>query len=95
MKMTQFGFCLPIFAGASAWDYSVDFTTMKSSINLCEQLGFDSLWVPDHLTMGYKDEVLECWTVLAAASQLSEHLRLGTLVLNVIHRSPVPSSKDG
>ncbi len=88
MTKTKFGFCLPIFAGASAWDYSIDFASMKSSIASCEQLGFDSLWVPDHLTMGYHNEILECWTVLAAASQLSEHLRLGTLVLNINHRSP-------
>ena len=43
--------------------------------------------------MGYKEEVLECWTVLAAASQLSERLRLGTLVLNVNHRSPALLAK--
>jgi len=95
MAKPRLGLCLPVFAGASAWDYDLDFAVMKSVILECERLGFDSLWVPDHLTMGYKGQILECWTVLAAASQLTERMRLGTLVLCVSQRSPALLAKMG
>jgi len=89
----KFGFCIPVFSGASAWDYNLDFRLMKSTIIACERLGFDSLWVPDHLAMGYKGQIFECWTVLAAASHLTEKIRLGTLVLAATHRCPAVLAK--
>ena len=95
MPKPKFGFCLPVLAGASAWDNGLNFEVIKSTIAESERLGFDSLWVPDHLTMGYKNQILECWTVLSAASQLSEHMRLGTLVACVGHRSPSLLAKMG
>ena len=93
MSKPQLGFCLPVLAGASAWDYNLDFKVMKSIVLESERLGFDSVWVPDHLTMGYKGQILECWTVLAAISQVTERMRLGTLVLCVSHRSPALLAK--
>jgi len=95
MSKPRLGLCLPVLAGASAWNYDLDFRVMKSVVLECERLGFDSLWVPDHLTMGYKGQILECWTVLAAVSQLTERMRLGTLVLCVSHRSPALLAKMG
>jgi alkanesulfonate monooxygenase SsuD/methylene tetrahydromethanopterin reductase-like flavin-dependent oxidoreductase (luciferase family) len=95
MTKPRLGLCLPVLAGASAWDYNLDFAMMKSVVLECERLGFDSLWVPDHLMMGYKGQILECWTVLAAVSQVTERMRLGTLVLCVSHRSPALLAKMG
>lgn len=93
MGNTKFGVCLPVFAGASAWDYTVNFRVMKSLILECEELGFDSAWIADHLTMGRDGHNLECWTVLSAASQLTERMRLGTLVLCATHRPPALLAK--
>jgi len=93
MTKAQFGVCLPVYAGASAFDYNVDFGVIKSTISDCEELGFNSLWVPDHLTLGRDGYNLECWTVLSAASQLCESMRLGTLVLCAAHRSPALLAK--
>ena len=93
MGRTRFGVCLPVFAGGSAWDYNVNFEVMKSKISECEERGFDSLWFPDHLTMGREGYNLECWTVLSAASQLCESMRLGTLVLCPTHRPPALLAK--
>ncbi len=93
MGKPKIGLCLPTFAGASAWDLALNFETMKSTIRTSEQLGFDSLWVPDHLTMGHDSQIFEAWTVLAAASQLSERIRLGTLVTCASHRPPALLAK--
>src|SRR5208283_3008458 len=93
MTKPKFGLCLPTFAGASAWDLTLNFETMKSTIRTSEQLDFDSLWVADHLTMGYDSQILESWIVLAAASQLTEHVRLGTLVTCASHRPPALLAK--
>ena len=95
MSKVKFGVCLPIHAGASAWDYSVNIKDVKSIIKSSEQLGFDSLWVCDHLTMGKNGCNLEGWTVLSAASQLCQSMQLGTLVLSATHRPPALLAKMG
>ena len=66
---------------------------MKALITSAENLGFDSLWVCDHLTLGSGGDNLEAWTVLSIASQLCESLRLGTLVLSASHRPPALLAK--
>jgi alkanesulfonate monooxygenase SsuD/methylene tetrahydromethanopterin reductase-like flavin-dependent oxidoreductase (luciferase family) len=93
MSRVKFSFVLPIFAGASALDYDLKNRELKGIIEAAEQLGYDSLWVPDHLNLGYRGEILEAWTVLAAASQLCKRMHLGGLVLCVSHRSPALLAK--
>jgi alkanesulfonate monooxygenase SsuD/methylene tetrahydromethanopterin reductase-like flavin-dependent oxidoreductase (luciferase family) len=95
LAKVKFGVCLPIHAGASAFDYSINIKSIKSIVKSSEDLGFDSLWVCDHLTMGQNGNNLEAWTVLSAASQLCESMRLGTLVLCATHRPPALLAKMG
>jgi len=54
-----------------------------------EELGFDSLWVPDHLVnpVGSKP-FYEGWTTLAALAQATSRIRIGTLVSSVVFREP-------
>jgi alkanesulfonate monooxygenase SsuD/methylene tetrahydromethanopterin reductase-like flavin-dependent oxidoreductase (luciferase family) len=54
-----------------------------------EELGLDSLWVPDHLvnTVGSKP-FYEGWTTLAALAQATSRIRLGTLVSSIVFRTP-------
>ena len=44
-----------------------------------ELLGYDSVWVNDHLIFG--SGILECWTTLSSLVPITERIRLGTLVL--------------
>ena len=44
-----------------------------------ELLGYDSIWVNDHLIFG--SGILECWTTLSSLVPITERVRLGTLVL--------------
>lgn len=55
-----------------------------------EEAGFDSAWIWDHF-MGrgpQPDPMLECWSTLAAATQVTRRIRLGSFVANVMNRHP-------
>ena len=58
-----------------------------------ENLGFDSVWLMDHLfqipvVAPETDPLLECWTGLSALAASTERVRLGTLVSAVGFRGP-------
>lgn len=93
MPKVKFGLDLPVDAGSSAWDNGLHFERMKQVTKTCESLGFDSVWAPDHLMTGPTLETLEVWTVLAALSQVTETMRLGTLVTCTTHRNPAMLAK--
>jgi len=58
----------------------------------CERLGYDSVWLDDHLMYG-KHPILECWTTLSALASLTAKIRLGTMVLCNSYRNPALLAK--
>jgi len=93
MSKAKFGLALPIDAGSSAWDNGLNFERMKEVTKICEGLGFESVWGADHLMTGASLETLEVWTVLAGLSQVTETMRVGTLVSCATHRNPALLAK--
>ena len=67
-----------------------DFETMVGVARRAEKLGFDSIWLYDHLQTrdGDPDRVLECWTSLAALSRETTRVRLGQIVTCALYRNP-------
>ena len=62
-----------------------------------EELGFDSLWVTDHLLSAqhfYSASFLEPLSTLAVAAGATERVRLGTSVLVLPTRQPVVLAKE-
>jgi alkanesulfonate monooxygenase SsuD/methylene tetrahydromethanopterin reductase-like flavin-dependent oxidoreductase (luciferase family) len=54
-----------------------------------EQAGYDSLWVADQFANPFAStDWLEGWTALAGIATVTERIRLGTLVSNIIYRHP-------
>ncbi len=57
-----------------------------------EEVGFDSIWMPDHLIMptpvGPANGIWECWTFLAGLAALTSRVELGTLVASTSYRNP-------
>ncbi len=56
-----------------------------------EELGYDSIWVYDHfhnVPRPAHEAVFECWTTIAAISQLTSRIRLGQMVGCNSYRSP-------
>ena len=61
-----------------------------------ERLGYDSLWVYDHfhnVPRPAGEAVFECWTTIAAISQLTSTVRLGQMVGCNSYRNPAVLAK--
>lgn len=63
---------------------------------LAEDLGYDSVWVYDHVhnvPVPSHESVFECWTVMAAVSQVTTRVRLGQMVGCASYRNPALLAK--
>jgi len=63
---------------------------------LAEELDYDSIWVYDHfhnVPRPAHEAVFECWTVIAAVSQLTSRIRLGQMVGCNSYRNPALLAK--
>ncbi|MDX6512858.1 MAG: hypothetical protein QOE36_2362 [Gaiellaceae bacterium] len=69
---------------------------LVDSWQTAERLGFDSVWVADHLANGLQPERpwFEGWTTLAAMAAETERIRIGTLVASITLRAPVLMAKQ-
>lgn len=67
----------------------------KAAAQEFERLGFDSVWLNDHLYGVPRPEIpiLECWTTLTAVGAVTEHVELGTLVSPPGFRNPAYLAK--
>jgi F420-dependent oxidoreductase-like protein len=73
----------------------LDFAALTERAEACEQAGFHSLWLADHMwARGMPDvDYLESWTALTALAMRTTRLRLGTLVLCNSYRNPALVAK--
>lgn len=99
MVKIRFGWAMPTFAGAYGAYFVVPrwtrigYSSLERTTLLCESLGFDSIWLCDHVISGVADEIFECWTTLSALAAVTKRMRLGTLVLCNTFRHPAMMAK--
>jgi alkanesulfonate monooxygenase SsuD/methylene tetrahydromethanopterin reductase-like flavin-dependent oxidoreductase (luciferase family) len=99
MHPIQFGFCVPIFAmpGPRLFrtpNYAqLDAQATMQMALAADRLGYDSLWVADHLMLGRDDAILEGWTVLAALAGATRYARLGMIHQGHFFRNPALVAK--
>lgn len=85
MRPIQFGFCVPIFAAPGSRFFRtpnyerLDVATTMQIARLADTLGYDSLWVADHLMLGRDNAIMEGWTTLAALGGCTQRARLGMI----------------
>jgi len=83
LSQIRFGIYLP---------QSSNFETLKRMSALCESLGFDSVWVYDHLIPHHgrplDEQYLEGWTTITSIAALTTKIRIGILVLCNTFRYP-------
>lgn len=97
----KFGLALP------QYDYSlsgsrIDWPQLRDWAQRAEDLGFDSIWLSDHLFLdltkyGGTDErqgAIECLSALAALAGMTKRVRLGSLVLCNDLRHPAMVAKS-
>jgi alkanesulfonate monooxygenase SsuD/methylene tetrahydromethanopterin reductase-like flavin-dependent oxidoreductase (luciferase family) len=95
----RFGFALPIFANPGVPDVrtpnfeELDWDTVEAGVREAERLGYDSVWVADHLFLGRDGAILEGWTTISALAGLTTTMRLGTIHLGNEFRHPALVAK--
>ena len=77
-------------------EYEIAFGDVVAMARLAEQVGFDALWLGDHLL--YELEVgprgpWEVWTTLAALAASTERIELGPLVASTSFHAPAMLAK--
>jgi len=67
-----------------------DFETVAGVARAADELGFDSIWMYDHLQTrdGDPEPVLECWTALAALARETKRIRLRPIGTWALYRNP-------
>lgn len=99
MRETRYGFCVPVFANpGAAFFRTPSWTELKPRQAVdaaveAEHLGFDSIWVADHLMHGFDDAILEGWTTLSVIAGRTEKIQLGTIHLAQPFRHPAVTAK--
>ncbi|MGH2458807.1 MAG: LLM class flavin-dependent oxidoreductase [Chloroflexota bacterium] len=96
---TKIGLCVPVFAAPGAaffrvpnWD-GLDPAAAIEAALLAEHLGYDSLWVADHLILGKDAAILEGWSTLAFLAGRTSRIQLGTIHLAQVLRPPALTAK--
>jgi alkanesulfonate monooxygenase SsuD/methylene tetrahydromethanopterin reductase-like flavin-dependent oxidoreductase (luciferase family) len=93
----KIGFVIMLRGGMKTAAPAPRYTAVREMALHAEALGFDSLWLYDHLL--YRDAghppvgIWECWTVLSALAEATTRVELGTLVLCNQFRNPALVAK--
>ena len=83
----RLGFAIPIFANPGVVDVrtpnfeELEWAPILSAVQESEDLGYDSIWVADHMFLGRDGAILEGWTTLCALAGATKKVMLGNIHL--------------
>ncbi len=85
----------PVHFGVSLPQISRTWEETRSAAETFERLGYDSLWLNDHLYGVPRPDIpiLECWTTLTAVGAITNRVELGTVVTPPGFRNPALLAK--
>jgi len=82
--------------GAAFWINRTDWPDLRAACLAAERVGWDSIWIDDHLLADEGDPAdpkMEGWATLSALAVLTERVRLGLLVAANTFRNPGLTAK--
>ena len=93
----KIGFILPQIEGRREGT-TPGWTDILAAAQVAEDIGFDSLWLVDHLLYQFGPDdpprgIWECWTLLSALAATTTRAELGTLVTCTGFRNPALLAK--
>jgi alkanesulfonate monooxygenase SsuD/methylene tetrahydromethanopterin reductase-like flavin-dependent oxidoreductase (luciferase family) len=95
----KLGFCVPLFANPGAgyfrtpaWTDLDPLAAVDAAVE-AERLGYDSVWVADHLMHGHDGGIMEGWTTLSVIAGRTSQIELGTIHLAQPFRAPSLAAK--
>src|SRR5690348_16319187 len=95
----QFGYCVPIFAWPGGGLFrtpnfpALDIKAALQTAKQADELGYDSIWVADHLMLGKDQAIVEGWTTLSAIAGMTSHSKLGIIHQGHYFRYPSVAAK--
>jgi alkanesulfonate monooxygenase SsuD/methylene tetrahydromethanopterin reductase-like flavin-dependent oxidoreductase (luciferase family) len=99
VSAVQFGFCVPIFANPGMSFFRtpcferLEWPAVRDAVLECEALGYDSLFVADHVFLGRDGAIFEGWTLLAALAGMTQRMQLAPIHLCDAFRNPALTAK--
>lgn len=99
MQPTQYGVCIPIFACPGPMLFrtpgfdQIDPGAAVSFGRAADELGYDSVWIADHLMLGVDEAILEGWTTLSFLAGATQRVRLGMIHMAHYYRHPALAAK--
>jgi len=97
--VVKMGYCVPAFAMPGPDLFRVPNVARIEDVDVlgnareAERLGFDSLWVCDHLMLGRDRAVLEGWTTLAMIAGATQRAQIGLIHQANLFRQPQIAAK--
>jgi alkanesulfonate monooxygenase SsuD/methylene tetrahydromethanopterin reductase-like flavin-dependent oxidoreductase (luciferase family) len=91
MKQIAFGVYMPVMGFSSG---EKDFLSRKQILSFAQKaelLGYDSLSVNDHIV--FRTSWLDAISTLSAVAAITNKIKLGTSILNIVIRNPVVCAK--
>ena len=95
----EFGFCVPIFANPGMTFFRtpcyerLDWPTTRAAVLESESLGYDSVFVADHVFLGRDGAIYEGWTLLSVLAGMTTRLKLAPIHLCDGYRNPALAAK--
>jgi probable F420-dependent oxidoreductase len=89
----EFGICIPHYGKP------IDIPKILDTVRQAEELGFDSVWVTDHILVPqtleiiYRDHMLEPLTLLNYVAAITRRVKVGTSVIILPYRNPIVLAK--
>lgn len=89
----EFGLCIPHYGKP------IDIPKILDTVRRAEGLGFDSVWVTDHILVPrtleiiYRDHMLEPLALLSHVAAITQRAKIGTSVIILPYRNPIVVAK--